>query len=73
MDNLENWEIMRMFAYIILVIGVVFYLTGAYFDVRMIGLNEPNRSTVVLIVGIMKDIGTVCGSIGGIFALFSGD
>lgn len=72
MDNLENWEVLRLGAYNIFLLGALFFLVGSLFDAATFGANRANQSLLVLIVDTFHNTGTGAMGLGGALTYFTG-
>lgn len=69
MSNMEIHKRILIFAYAFTTVGLVFFMTGIYFEAASFGLSNSALSTVALMGEVFKETGVACGTIAGILLL----
>lgn len=72
MDNLEKWEVLRLGAYNLAMLGVLFFLVGTILEGSILGIDEPTQSLLALIGDTFHNVGEAAGIIGGALAYWTG-
>lgn len=72
MDNLENWEVLRLGAYNIFILGVLFFAVGSLFDAATFGVNGSDQPLLALIANTFHNTGTGAMGLGGALTYITG-
>lgn len=66
MDNLDEWEEVRVFGYILVISGIVIFFLGLQIQGATFGIEDGNKDVLDLLARQFKDIGTGIGVISGV-------
>lgn len=71
MENLERWEVLRLGAYNIAMVGVLFFAVGSLFNAAMFGVNGADQPLLNLLTDTFHNTGTGTIALAGVLRYYT--